>query len=68
MPFPNNPTGAIMTYEDLKDIVDIIIEKDLFVISDEIYSELTYGGKEHVTTKKTPPQGVFFHINFSGRL
>lgn len=48
MPFPNNPTGAIMTKEDLKDIVDIVIEKDLFVISDEIYSELTYQG-EHVS-------------------
>ena len=44
MPFPNNPTGAIMTYEDLKEIVDIIIENDIYVISDEIYSELTYGG------------------------
>ena len=43
MPFPNNPTGAIMTKEDLAPIVDIIIKKDLFVISDEIYSELTYG-------------------------
>ena len=43
MPFPNNPTGAIMTKEDLEEIVDVIIEKDLFVISDEIYSELTYG-------------------------
>lgn len=44
MPFPNNPTGAIMTYDDLKEIVDIIIENDIYVISDEIYSELTYGG------------------------
>lgn len=44
MPFPNNPTGAIMTYDDLKEIVDIIIENDIYVISDEIYSELTYDG------------------------
>ena len=43
LPFPNNPTGAVMTEEDLKPIVDIVIEKDLYVISDEIYSELTYG-------------------------
>lgn len=42
LPFPNNPTGSIMTEEDLKPIVDICIEKDIFVISDEIYSELTY--------------------------
>ena len=48
MPFPNNPTGAIMTKEDLEEIVDVIIEKDLFVISDEIYSELTYGSN-HVS-------------------
>ena len=44
MPFPNNPTGAIMTEEELKSIVDFVIEHDLFVISDEIYSELTYSG------------------------
>ncbi len=51
--FPNNPTGAIMTYEDLKDIVDVILEKDIFVISDEIYSELTYGRK-HVSIASFP--------------
>lgn len=48
LPFPNNPTGAIMDYNDLKEIVDVIIEKDLFVISDEIYSELTYQN-EHIS-------------------
>ena len=53
MPFPNNPTGAIMTKEDLVPIVDIIIKKDLFVISDEIYSELTYG-TDHVTIAAFP--------------
>lgn len=53
MPFPNNPTGAIMTREDLQDIVDIVIAKDLFVISDEIYSELTYQG-EHVSIASFP--------------
>ena len=53
MPFPNNPTGAIMMKEDLAPIVDIIIEKDLFVISDEIYSELTYG-TDHVTIAAFP--------------
>lgn len=45
MPFPNNPTGAIMEYDDLADIAKIVEEKDIFVISDEIYSELTYGRK-----------------------
>lgn len=53
MAFPNNPTGAIMDYDDLKDIVDIIIEKDLYVISDEIYSELSYG-KKHVSIASFP--------------
>lgn len=53
MPFPNNPTGAIMTGEDLQDIVDIVIAKDLFVISDEIYSELTYQG-DHVSIASFP--------------
>ena len=53
MPFPNNPTGAIMTKEDLEEIVNVIIEKDLFVISDEIYSELTYGSN-HVSIASFP--------------
>lgn len=53
LPFPNNPTGAIMTKEDLQEIVDVVIEKDLFVISDEIYSELTYSG-DHVTIASFP--------------
>ena len=43
MSFPNNPTGAIMTKEELEPIADLIKEKDLLVISDEIYAELTYG-------------------------
>lgn len=49
LPFPNNPTGAVMTREDLKDIAEVCIEKDIFVISDEIYAELTYTGDRHVT-------------------
>ena len=53
MPFPNNPTGAIMEREDLEKIAKIVEEKDLFVISDEIYSELTYKG-HHVTIASLP--------------
>lgn len=49
LPYPNNPTGAIMEYEDLKKIAKVIIEKDILVISDEIYSELTYGKNKHVS-------------------
>ena len=54
MPFPNNPTGAIMEREDLEKIAEIVIEKDLFVISDEIYSELTYAKEDHVTIASLP--------------
>ncbi|MBE5950718.1 MAG: aminotransferase class I/II-fold pyridoxal phosphate-dependent enzyme [Lachnospiraceae bacterium] len=53
MPFPNNPTGSIMTKEDLEEIAEVVIEKDLFVISDEIYSELTYG-QDHVSIASLP--------------
>jgi len=51
--FPNNPTGAVMTKEDLAPLVDIIIEKDIIVISDEIYAELTYGS-DHVSIASFP--------------
>ena len=45
LPFPNNPTGAILEKEDLEQIAEVCIEKDIFVISDEIYAELTYKEK-----------------------
>ena len=48
LPYPNNPTGAVMDKSDLEKIAKVIIENDIFVISDEIYSELTYNGK-HVS-------------------
>ena len=53
MPYPNNPTGAVMEYDDLKEIVDFVIEHDLYVISDEIYSELTYTDN-HVSIASFP--------------
>lgn len=53
MPFPNNPTGAIMEEKDLREIAEVVVEKDLFVISDEIYSELTYG-RNHVSIASMP--------------
>ncbi|KUK43695.1 MAG: aminotransferase class I/II-fold pyridoxal phosphate-dependent enzyme [Methanothrix sp.] len=43
--YPNNPTGAIMTREDLEEIADLVVENDLLVISDEVYEKLTYDGK-----------------------
>ena len=48
LPYPNNPTGAIMERKDLEEIAKIIIENDIYVMSDEIYAELTYKG-EHVS-------------------
>lgn len=51
--FPNNPTGAIMERKDLEEIAKICVEKDIFVVSDEIYSELTYSG-DHVTIASFP--------------
>lgn len=48
LPFPNNPTGSIMEKEELEKIAKVIIKKDLYVLSDEIYAELTYKGK-HVS-------------------
>lgn len=53
LPFPNNPTGSIMEEEDLKAIAEVVEEHDLFIISDEIYSELTYVGK-HCTIASLP--------------
>lgn len=47
LPYPNNPTGAIMTKEQLEPIAKIAIENDLIVVSDEIYAELTYGAKHY---------------------
>ena len=53
LPFPNNPTGAIMEKEDLEKIARVVIEKDIFVMSDEIYAELTYKDK-HVSIISIP--------------
>ena len=53
LPFPNNPTGAIMTHEELQIVADVIKEHDLFVLSDEIYSELSYQG-DHVSIAAIP--------------
>ena len=53
LPYPNNPTGAVMEREDLLKIAEICIEKDIFVMSDEIYAELTYCGN-HVSIASLP--------------
>lgn len=53
LPFPNNPTGAIMERKDLEAIAEVILKHDIFVMSDEIYSELTYKDK-HVSIAELP--------------
>lgn len=53
LPFPNNPTGAVMERGDLEAIAKVILEHDIYVMSDEIYSELTYNGK-HVSIAQLP--------------
>ena len=53
MPFPNNPTGSIMTKADLEPVAEFIKEHDLYVLSDEIYSELSYQG-DHVSIAALP--------------
>lgn len=54
MPFPNNPTGAVMTKEELLGIADILRDTDIMVLSDEIYAEMTYGKKKHVSIASLP--------------
>lgn len=54
MPFPNNPTGAVMERADLEAIADLIIDNDIFVLTDEIYSELTYTAEGHVSIASLP--------------
>lgn len=49
LPYPCNPTGAIMEKEDLEEIASVLRDKNILVISDEIYAELTFGGKKHVS-------------------
>ena len=54
LPYPNNPTGGIMPREDLEKLAEVIREKKILVISDEIYSELTYGGLQHMSFASLP--------------
>ena len=53
LPYPNNPTGAVMGKKDLEEIAKVVLENDIYVLSDEIYSELTYNGK-HVSIASLP--------------
>lgn len=52
--YPNNPTGATMSYDELKEISDLFIKHDILVISDEIYGELTYSDEKHASITQVP--------------
>lgn len=54
LPYPNNPTGAILEKEDLESIAQVLRDTDIIVISDEVYAELTYGGFQHVSIATLP--------------
>jgi aminotransferase len=54
LPYPNNPTGGVMRRKDLEEIAKVVEEHDLLVLSDEIYSELTYGSEQHVCFSEIP--------------
>lgn len=54
LPFPNNPTGAVMGRADLEAIAEVVKEHDIFVLSDEIYAELTYSENKHVSFASLP--------------
>ncbi|MDO4619170.1 MAG: aminotransferase class I/II-fold pyridoxal phosphate-dependent enzyme [Lachnospiraceae bacterium] len=54
LPFPNNPTGAVMTASDLEAIAEVLRGTDIMVLSDEIYSELTYGTEQHTSIAALP--------------
>lgn len=54
LPFPSNPTGGIMTKEQLETIAEVLRGTNIMVLSDEIYAELTYGGKQHVSIASLP--------------
>lgn len=54
LPFPNNPTGAILEEDELKELAEVIIENDIYVLSDEIYSELSYKEEGHVSIASIP--------------
>ena len=59
LPYPCNPTGAIMEREDLEKIAEVLRETDIMVLSDEIYAELTFGGKQHASIAELP--GMWEH-------
>ncbi|HOO75466.1 MAG TPA: pyridoxal phosphate-dependent aminotransferase [Tepiditoga sp.] len=60
---PSNPTGAVYTPEEVKRIVDFAEEKDIFVISDEVYKEFTFDGRKHVSVMEFEPKERFIVVD-----
>ena len=54
LPYPNNPTGAVMRRDDLEKLAEVLKDTNVIVLSDEIYCELTYGGQKHVSIAEIP--------------
>lgn len=54
LPYPNNPTGGVMSLKDLEAIAEVLRETNIFVLSDEIYAELTYGLDRHISIAALP--------------
>ena len=54
LPYPNNPTGAVMSQQDLEEIADVLRGTDILILSDEIYAELTYGLDRHISIAALP--------------
>ena len=54
LPFPNNPTGGVMTKSDLEEIAEVLRDTNIIVLSDEIYAELTYTGEPHCSIASLP--------------
>jgi len=68
LPYPNNPTGAIMTREQLDRIIPVIEKHDLLIIADEIYAELTYGTVRHASVAKGLEERTILISGFSKSL
>lgn len=63
---PGNPTGSVYTREELKAIVEVAIEEEIFILSDEIYEKLTYDGAEHVSVASISPEAYDLTITVNG--
>lgn len=63
---PGNPTGSVYTREELKALIEVAAEEDIFILSDEIYEKLTYDGAEHVSVASITPEAYDLTITVNG--